>query len=306
LEDHRVAKPDATGRECFIASDMPSEADCLFAFGPGSTRFAISWQDTDHVRVVDPHSGEEVKRCTGFHRVTGVAFLSADELLVAAYGGCYRCNLARGKRKLLSKEGWQASITVSPSCGLVAIGVTGGIDLYDVRKSQVSHRLGTGFAFLHWGNRSGFSRGERYIAAELKPSLVGVWDVHTGRRQRVFDTEAHAFAFRDDTLTLALEDADGHIRIYEPDEGEAPAKQLNIERPWTYIGARALQFRNKGRTLALLLSDGNFIRLDTATGKVLRHYPPPGARTVRGAVSSADWASFAGATDGGVVIWPGR
>jgi hypothetical protein len=194
---------------------------------------------------------------------------------------------------------------------VVAIGVTGGIDLYDVRKAQVSHRLGTGFAFLQWGNRSGFSRDGRYIAAELsnwvdrQPSLVGVWDVRTGRRQRVFDTEAHAFAFREDTLTLALEDDHGHILIYEPDQGEAPAKQLNIERPWTYVAARALQFRNKGRTLAALLSDGNFIQLDSETGKVLRHSSPPGTRTVRGAVSSADWATFAGATEDGVVIWPG-
>jgi hypothetical protein len=190
---------------------------------------------------------------------------------------------------------------------MVAIGVTGGIDLYDVRRAQVSHRLGTGFAFLQWGNRVGFSRSERYIAVELygQPTLVGVWDLHTGRRQRVFDTKAHAFAFRDDTLTLALEDDDGHIRIYEPDQGEAPAKQLNVERPWTYVGARALQFRNKGRTLAMFLSDGNFTQLDSKTGKILRHIPPPGARTVRGAVSSADWSTFAGATEGGVVIWPG-
>jgi hypothetical protein len=121
----------------------------------------------------------------------------------------------------------------------------------------------------------------------------------------VFDTKAEAVAFREDTLALALADDHGQILLYEPDQGEDPVRRMPIERPWTYVGVREMQYRDGGRTLAALLWDGHFLLLDADTGRVLRHTPPPGGRRLRAAVASADWAVFAAATEGGVVIWPG-
>jgi hypothetical protein len=86
----------------------------LLAFNPSGSRLAVSHENADHVQVFDTRSGTEVTRLTGFTRVTAVLFLSAEVLLVAAFGGCFRCNLRRGGRDLLSPEGWQTSVTLSP------------------------------------------------------------------------------------------------------------------------------------------------------------------------------------------------
>ncbi len=309
-----MATPDATGTELFVAVEFPPEADWLLALDPGGTRLAVSWRDADCVLVVNAATGRLFARLEGFRRVTGIAFLSAHELLATAFGGCFRCALPGGGRELLSEQGWQTCVTVSPGGGLVALGTDDGIELRDVG--------GGGSRWLRAGSgqharRAAFSPGGRYVAAELGneadrlPSLVGVWDAHTGRRQRVFDTTAYAFAFRGDTLSLAIADDRLQVLLYEPDRGEDPASQFRIEQPWAPLygtaPAEALQFRDGGRTLAVLLPDGHFVLYDVGAGRALWHIPPPVGRSLWAAVANADWSVFAAVAregEGGVVIWP--
>src|SRR5262249_26116091 len=71
--------------------------------------------------------------------------------------------------------------------------------------------------------------------------------------------------------SLAVADDWGHINFYEPDQGEEPAVQLDVESL-----PRALQFRDRGRTLAAFLEGGGFIQLEARTGRILlRREPPP-------------------------------
>jgi hypothetical protein len=283
----------------------PANRDTLLALSPRGTRLAISCERSDEVRVVDTRSAGEVARCTGFQQVSGIEFLSAEVLLVTAVHGCFRCDLRRGTREVLSSEAWPTRTAVGPNGRVVAIGVHGGMDLYDVRKRKVRHRLSTYYVYGPIGTRAAFSARGRYVAAEIsnenyQPMLVGVWDARNGRRLRVFDTEAHALAFRGDTLALAVADDHKGIRLYEPDQGEAPAKELSLQQ----LG-RQLQFRDEGRTLAVLLGNGEFVQLETETGRVLRRLPPPAdTRPLWGTVTSADWCRFAGVTEDGVVLWP--
>lgn len=304
-----MTTPNAIVPERFIPVQFPAEADWLLALDFAASRLAVSWRDADDARVFNTATGKVYARPKGFHRVSGVGFLSARDLLVTAYTGCCRCALPRGARAMLSDQGWQTSITVSPSGSLVALGAAEGIRLLDVGTGQSrALRAGNGLQCGRWAS---FSPGERYVAAELgneadrQPSLVAVWEVASGRRQRVFDTEAHALAFRGDTLGLALADDHGQLLLYEPDQGEEPAKKLAIEQPGTYDGARALQYRDQGRTLGALMSNGHFLLFDAETGAVLRHTPPPPGKALWGAVSSADWSAFAAAAKDGVMIWPG-
>ena len=91
---------------------------------------------------------------------------------------------------------WQTCVTVSPCGGLVALGTGSGIELRDLRAGE-SRWLSAGNGLVH-ARRAAFSPGGLYVAAEFgneadrQPSLVGVWDAHTGRRQRTFDTAAFA------------------------------------------------------------------------------------------------------------------
>jgi hypothetical protein len=170
----------------------------------------------------------------------------------------------------------------------------------------VLRRLETNYTYNHRGRRAAFSAGGRYVAAELgneadrEPTLVVVWDARTGRRQRIFDTAAYALAFRDDTLSLAVADDHNRIALYEPDQGEEPAKELPVKT----IG-RALQFRDEGRALAVLLDNGEFVQLQTETGRALRRRPSPvDPGPFWGSIASADWCQFAGVAEGGVVLWP--
>jgi hypothetical protein len=302
-----------SGSERFIATAFPPEQDKLLALSPRGTRLAVSYEFADFVEVFDTESGARVVRRKGFTRVSGVAFLSDEVLLVAAFGGCFRCNLPRGRRTLLAEEGWQACLTVSAGGGLVALGATAGIDLYDVRKGQVSHQLRAGFALQQYARGAAFSPDERYVAAELgneadrQPTVVVVWDAQTGTRQCVLDTEAHALAFREDPPALAVADDHCGVVLYELGRGEAPAVKIRFDPPWRGEYGCALQFRAGGRALAVLLSSGDFFQVEPATVRVLRHRPPPPAPKPWGLriVTSADWAVFAGPAPGGVVIWPG-
>jgi WD40 repeat protein len=300
----------AVGPGLLVPIVCPPNRDTLLALNPRGTRLAVSCERSDSVQVLDPRSGREVTRCAGFQRVSGIEFHSTEVLLVAASDGCFRCDLRRGGREVLSSESGLTRTAVSPNGRVVAIGVHGGIDLYDVRKGQVLRRLGTGFLYRPIGTRAAFSASGRYVAAELsddyyRPILVGVWDVHNGRRQRVFDAEAHALAFREDTLALAVADDHGRIHLYEPDQGEEPAMQCQVNQPWMGVCGCALQFRDGGRTLAVLLGNGAFAQVEADTGRVLRRRPPPAESRPFAAVASADWSLFAGASEDGVVVWPG-
>jgi hypothetical protein len=310
--DQSVVTPGAVRSSLFVPFDFPPKAgDKLLALDRKGTRLAVAGEHSDHVRVFDPHNGREVTRCTGFTRISHVEFLSRDVLLVTTSLGCFRCDLRRGGRALLSSEARLTRTNVSPSGRVVAIGVRGGIDLYDGRKGQVLRRLGTGFTYQPIGTRAAFSTGGRYVAAELSDEyyrsiLVGVWDAHNGRRQRVFDTGARALAFRGDTLALAVANDHGQILLYEPDEGEEPAKEFWVDQPGMGICAGVLQFRDEGRMLAVLMGNGDFAQVETNTGRVGQRTPPPAdGKPLEEVVSNADWSLFAGATEDGVVIWPG-
>jgi WD40 repeat protein len=301
-----VVNPAAVGSGILVPIVCPANRDTLLALGPRGTCLAVSCERSDEVQVWEPRSGREVTRCMGFQHVSGIEFLSTEVLLVTTWHGCFRCDLRRGEREALVSEGWLTRTTVSPNGRLLAIGVQGGIDLYDVRKRKVLHRLSTAFTYRPIGTRAAFSAGGRYVAAELsdenyQPILVGVWDAHSGSRQRIFDTEAHALAFRGDTLALAVADDHGRILLYEPDQGETPAKELPVQG----VG-RELQFRDEGRTLAVVLDNGEFVQFETETGRVLRRIlPPADPKPLWRSITSEDWSQFAGVAEGGVVVWPG-
>ncbi|HYT87763.1 MAG TPA: hypothetical protein VEL76_03490 [Gemmataceae bacterium] len=135
--------------------------------GPGRLPTRGSHEFADFVQVFDTRSGEEVARGTGFKHVSGVLFLSADVLLVAAFGGCYRCNLRRGGRDLLSDKGWQTGVTLSPDGRALAIGEDFGLAWVDLVKKKETHRFGACFLSVHQGYCAGFSPGGRYLAGDL-------------------------------------------------------------------------------------------------------------------------------------------
>lgn len=163
-----MVHPETVGSARLLPVDFPPEGDRLLAFNPPGTRLAVSCQDTDHVQVFDPRSGKEVTRITDFFRISGIAFLSAEVLLVTAFGGCMCCDLRRGTRGLLSPGGWQTSTTVSPNGRLVALGVKWGVELYDVRKGQVVRNLIVFYDPDHYGHKVAFSPGYRYVAVGLR------------------------------------------------------------------------------------------------------------------------------------------
>lgn len=287
---------------------FPPEASAVLALDPRGARLAVAWEDADAVRVFDVRDGREVAHCTGFRRVRGVQLLSASTLLVTAADGCFRCDLDRDRRGVLSSEARAIDAPVSPD-GLLALGAPAGLDLHDADTGRLVRRLRTNLAGFGsepaWGRHAAFSARGRYVAAALSSAypawyIVVVWETQTGRRQRVFDTLAHALAFRGDTLNLALADDWGHIDTYAPDQGEEPLVRFKVE----YL-AQALRFEARGKTLALLLDRGRVFRFDAATGRVIERQEPPAGDGLRTAVVSADWSNFAAATADGVVVWRG-
>jgi WD40 repeat protein len=295
---------DAGSSGRFVPFAFPEEGERLLALNPRCTRLAVSCEDTDFVQVFDPRSGRKVKRCKDFYRVFSLEFLSDDVLLVASARGCFRCDLRRGGgRDVLPSEGWQWRTTVSPDRRVIAVGGQGTLALYDAGTGQLVRRLWTNFTYNHSSGCAAFSADGRYVATGLRAGreapLVVVWDAHTGRRQRVFDTEAFALAFRGDALSLAVA-LDGAIYLYEADQGEAPATELKVAGL-----ADALQSRDQGRALAALMSGGGFAQVRADTGEVMRSLPPPAEAKPREVVPSPDWSLFAGATADGVVLWPG-
>src|SRR5262245_12378370 len=176
-----VEKAGAVGSVLFVPVALPPEGDRLLALNPRGSRLAVSHAGADHVWVFETKSGKPVARLTGFQHVSGVLFLSAEVLLVAAFGGCFRCSLHPGGHALLSPEGWQSRLTLSPDGRVLAIGVDFGLAWFDLVKKQETYRFGACLLSVHKGYYAGFSPGRRYLAADLHVpgragGLVVVWD----------------------------------------------------------------------------------------------------------------------------------
>jgi hypothetical protein len=309
-KEHAVDHSLAAGSSLLVPVACPSNRDTLLAINPGGARLAVAAERADFVQVFDTRSGEEATCCAGFGNVTGLEFLSAEVLLVTAVQGCFRCDLRRNDRERLLSEDGLTRTALSPNGRVLAIGARSGLILYDLRRRQVLRRLKVSFAYSQRGNRAAFSADGRYVAAELREDdregpFVVVWDARDGRRLRVFDPMIHALAFREDTLALAVADDCGQVLVYEPDRGEEPATRFKIPQASSGVVAAALQFRDAGRTLGVLMSDGAFAEVEAAKGRALRRQPPPPGPALRDVAPSADWSVFAGATEAGVVVWPG-
>jgi WD40 repeat protein len=295
------------GSELFIPWDFPPEVNRLLAFNPRGNRLAVSHMFADQVQVFDTQSGAPLTCLKGLTRVSGVQFLSAEVLLVAAFGGCYRCNLRGGGRDLLTDKGWQTAVALSPDGRLLALGEQRGLVLFDLAHQRDVGWFGVHFNAEHGVFCAGFSPGGRYLAADLHVGgraggIVGVWDLQTNRRQRLFDTRGYAFAFRGDTLTLAVSAASGHVEIYEPDQGEEVARRLSFD----YHVPHAMQSRDWDCSLAMLLEGGEFVQVDWDSGEVQRRIPAAGGhKFLSNVVTNAAWTHFAGSTEKGVLVWPG-
>src|SRR5207244_1662211 len=142
----------------------------------------------DRVLVFDLPSGREVARTADLRRVSDVRFLTDDVLLLTHFGGCFRWDLRRGGRELLSEQGWQSRTAVSPDGQVVAIGTKAGLVLFDVVLGKVRRHLECQFAYGGDGYSPqcppAFSADGRYVAADLHgdqrgPHFVVVWDAHT-------------------------------------------------------------------------------------------------------------------------------
>lgn len=305
-----MPKADRVDAGLFVSFAFPSKGDPLLALSPRGTRLAVAWEGADAVQVIDTRAGRAVTRCSGFAPIGGIGFVSANVLLVTTREGCFRCDLGRGDRAPLLAEPGLSSITVGPNGRIVALGAGRELVLYDIRKGQVLHRLQTDLADAAsdyiWDCRAAFSAGGRYVAGALVEAyyhgnLVVIWEVRTGRRQRVFDTLARALAFCDDTLSLALADDWGYLNVYEPDQGEEPAVRFSYKEAVYWM-----RFQPGGRALEILLDQGSVIRVAARTGRAQGQTEPPARDGLSGAVASADWSAFAAVAQDGVAIWPRR
>jgi hypothetical protein len=296
----------------FVPFAFPKTGDDrpLFALSPNGARLAVSWEGADSVHVFDARTGRAVTSCKSLKHVYCVAFASANALLAATEKGCVRFDLTRRRRETLLSDPTLRSIDMSPDGRIVAFGIERGVVLYDTRKKQVLHRLtcdlmGRGFDGV-WGRLTAFSTGVRYVACAIldwyyHASFVVIWEVQTGRRQRVFDALARALAFRDDTLSLALADDWGYFKAYEPEQGEEPAVEFKYcEVDYT---ARALSYRAQERAWELLLDKGTVVRIAAGTGKVTRHAAAPAREGLQRAVVCADWSTVAAAMEDGIAVW---
>jgi hypothetical protein len=290
-----------------LATDVPGPdaEDHVFAFDAEGTRLAVGWHKADHVLVFNPRSGREVARLADLPAVTGLQFLSSNVLLVTQRDCCLRCGIRQGDRKQLTEEGhWIAGIAVSPDGRVVALGENEFLVLYDAARWRVRQRLAR-FAWSGSPHYIVFSSGGSYVASSVcmdKQDFIVVWDAQNGRRQRTFEVGqgARPLAFRKDTLTLAVDGGgvNGRLLLYKADEGEEPPRTYELE---DY--ANAVQFRDRGRMLAVLLDGGGMVFLETETGQVQRRIPPPARSPLRRTRPSRDWSLCAAIAEGGVFAW---
>jgi WD40 repeat protein len=296
-----------SGSELFIPCEFPPEENRLLAFNPRGSRLAVSHMFADHVQIFDTRSGERLTRLDGLTGVSRVLFMSAEVLLVAAFGGCYRCNLRGGTRDVITDKGWQAGVALSQDGRLLALGEKMGLVLYDLARNTIVGGFSVCFNSEDAVYHAEFSPGGRYLAADVHAGgraggIVVVWDIQTGRRQRVYDTRGYAFAFRGETLTLAVAADSGYVEVYEPDQGEAVTRQFFFD----YRLPRVMESRDGDRALAMLLDGGEFVQVDWDTGAVLRRRAPPaGHKLSHDLVTTKGWTHFAGTVEGGVLVWPG-
>jgi hypothetical protein len=305
----------SAGGGVLLATDFPDpeDADHVLAFNAAGTRLAAGCdRGAKHVYVFDPRSGREVARPGDLEGVTGLAFLAPEVLLIVHLGRCLRCDLRKDRREQLWPEDashvpgqipWSwLSAAVSPDRRTVALGAGEELILYDAIKRRVRRRL-TSLQDYFSPRHIVFSAGGRYVAARVSagdrgPWLIVVWDAHSGRRQRTFQAGdfARPLAFRDDTLTLAVEDHG--LQLYEADQGEEPAVRSAVGS-WV----TAVQFGPRGPMLTALLDNGTCLRVRRRTGEVVHSVAPPTQRTLGYATPNADWSRLAAAAKGGVFVW---
>jgi hypothetical protein len=293
----------------WLATDFPERADRL-AFNAQGTLLAAACEESqaDYAIVLELPTSREVARVTELWLWDCRTFeFFGDGLLGLADSGIVCRDVRNGTLETLWAEKGVVplSATVSPDGRLLAIGIVGGLILYDLVNKR-SRRLETFYESRCY--RATFSPGGRYVAAHLDRnsafSVVMVWDTEHGRRWRTFPAGSHhdPMAFRGDTLALAV--GSGQIVLFEPDQGEDPAATYSVDGY-----ACAMQFRNGGDVLAIAACHGaagyrgGLTLLETATGQVRHHVGPPGNREIAQSQPNADWSAIASATDGGILIW---
>jgi hypothetical protein len=282
-----------------LATDLPERPEHL-AFHARGTWLAAACEEADYAVVLDITTGREFARVTEVTLMAGTTFEFFGDRLLAIWDGVVLCNPIDGSRETLWIEDgvYPKSATLSPEGRLLAIGVRGGLILYDLARKQ-SRRLETYLDGVP--SRPTFSPGGRYVAADFfpygGPCEIIVWDARDGRRWRTFPAgrSLATVAFRGDTLTLAI--GQSGFAMYEPDQGEEPTAIYELgEMPC------AMQFRGDGQLAATCYGKG-LILLETSTGQVLCRVGSPGNREVGYCQPNADWSVIAGGTDGGILLW---
>jgi hypothetical protein len=256
--------------------------------------------------IHDVATGEEVARIPGgspgdleAFEFVGESLLNIREWKVVLWdprkGACKTVYAAEGVRP--------QSATVAPTGRVMAIGVGGGLILYDLVKKRVRRRLDAGLDTSPY--HPVFSAKGRYVLADMiveaGPYALVVWDTRQGRRWRTIELpNKHFFgaaAFRGETPTVAV--GIGGLDLYEPHRGEDPVKSYAVPD-----SPDAVQFRDGGAKLAVLSYGGTLTLLRTSTGRVLRQVPPPAGHKVDVCKPSPDWSLLAGAAaGGGILIW---
>jgi hypothetical protein len=286
-----------------VVTDLPASPNRL-AFDGQSTRLAAACRECDYAVVLELPTGREVARVSGIALADLNAFeFFGEGLLAIRQDKVVRCDLREGTfTTVWAEQGvYPQSATLVPDGRLLAIGVQGGLILYDLQNKQ-TRRLNSRADAAPY--HPVFSPGGLYVAADLfdygGPDFIVVWDTRSGRRCRTFEVGFDylgAMAFRGDTLALAVGQSD--IDLYEPDQGEEPAKTYSVSGE-----PEAMQFRDGGATLAVVGYGEGLTLLETSTGRVLRRAGPPGNRKVGCCQPNADWSLLAGGIEGGILLWP--
>lgn len=261
-------------------------------------------------RVWDAVTGKELRRV----RVPEGAVActpSADGRLLACVHSDRSVRLwdaATGKeqhRLAVPKTGSTLPVFV-PGDRLVAVqGIEKGkvvVAFFDVATGKSVRRIdvrttGTGQSVIEFpiSRSSGFAFAPdgKVLAVPLNSSVVGLWDVDTGRRLRTIQVPerqaVRGITFAPDGYTLALDLGEGRLGLWETATGRsrgllrAKQKSVNRDMMMTFIVANGvdlslravrpaprLAFSPDGRLLAQALADGAVVLWDAAAGKEVR------------------------------------